>query len=126
MSKQTTRGEVPEVDKSNEQAKYACPYCQAVFNTYEAIKAHVLSAHTKEPLPEPEGTIHIIVNGQNYTMQVEPEWTLFHSRPDRFNRDETDVRSGRLRILYGHFKREDGSFVYDAGHRMQRYPGRDG
>lgn len=64
-------------------AAYSCPYCAAVFPAHEGIKAHILARHATEPLPEPEGTIHIRVNGQAYALQVEPEWTLhylIHSR----------------------------------------------
>ena len=70
-------------DKSSEQAKYSCPYCASVFESYEAIKTHVLADHKEEPLPEPEGTIHITINGQKYTIQVEPEWTLHYLLHDR-------------------------------------------
>ena len=70
-------------DQSNEQTRYSCPYCASVFESYEAIKAHVLADHKEEPLPEPEGTIHITVNGQEYSMRVEPEWTLHYLIHDR-------------------------------------------
>ena len=78
-----TRGEVSLVEKSNEREKYSCPYCATVFNTYEAVKSHVLGDHKSEPLPEPEGTIRITVNGQQYRMQVEPGWTLHYLIHDR-------------------------------------------
>jgi aerobic-type carbon monoxide dehydrogenase small subunit (CoxS/CutS family) len=29
-------------------------------------------------MPEPEGTIHITVNGQQYKFRVEPDWTLHY------------------------------------------------
>ena len=71
-------------EKTNEQAKYPCPYCSTVFKTYEEIKSHILSEHTSESLPDPEGTIRITVNGQKYKEQVEPEWTLHYLIHDRF------------------------------------------
>jgi aerobic-type carbon monoxide dehydrogenase small subunit (CoxS/CutS family) len=69
-------------DRSNEQ-KYSCPYCAEVFRDHETIKSHILAAHKGESPPEPEGTIHITVNGQKYAMQVEPEWTLHFLLHDR-------------------------------------------
>ena len=70
-------------DTSSGQDKYSCPYCAGIFDTYEAIKLHILDTHREEPPPEPEGTIHITVNGQKYTIRVEPEWTLFQLIHDR-------------------------------------------
>ena len=61
-----------------EPEKYLCPYCPAVFDGYEAIKSHILTAHKSEPAPEPEGTIRITVNGQKYKLKVETEWTLHY------------------------------------------------
>lgn len=75
--------EIPSAGGSGGQERYACPYCPAVFDSYEAIKTHILMEHRTEPLPEPEGTIHITVNGQPYVVQVEPDWTLYHLIHDR-------------------------------------------
>jgi aerobic-type carbon monoxide dehydrogenase small subunit (CoxS/CutS family) len=58
--------------------RYSCPYCLSTFDTFEAIKSHILARHQTESLPEPEGTIHIAINGQKYKFQVEPDWTLYH------------------------------------------------
>jgi aerobic-type carbon monoxide dehydrogenase small subunit (CoxS/CutS family) len=69
-------------DRSNGR-KYSCPYCAEVFHAHEAIKSHILAAHKGAPPPEPEGTIHITVNGQRYALQVEPEWTLHFLLHDR-------------------------------------------
>lgn len=65
-------------ESSNGQEKYSCPYCADIFDTHEAIKSHILADHREEPPPEPEGTIHITINGQEYKVRVEPEWTLFN------------------------------------------------
>jgi aerobic-type carbon monoxide dehydrogenase small subunit (CoxS/CutS family) len=59
-------------------AKYSCPYCQNAFESFDAIKSHILTAHAAESLPEPEGTIHVTINGQKYKFQVEPDWTLHY------------------------------------------------
>jgi aerobic-type carbon monoxide dehydrogenase small subunit (CoxS/CutS family) len=58
--------------------KYSCPYCLNTFDSFEAIKSHVLAHHAAEPLPEPDGTIHVAINGQKYTFRVEPDWTLYY------------------------------------------------
>jgi hypothetical protein len=59
-------------------ARYSCPYCLDTFDTFEAIKSHVLTGHQSESLPEPQGTIHVTINGQKYKFQVEPDWTLHY------------------------------------------------
>jgi aerobic-type carbon monoxide dehydrogenase small subunit (CoxS/CutS family) len=56
--------------------KYSCPYCADVFESHEAVKSHILGCHKEASLPEPEGVIRITVNGQQYKLRVEPEWTL--------------------------------------------------
>jgi len=58
--------------------KYSCPYCQGTFDSFEEIKSHVLTAHAAESLPEPEGIVHLTVNGQKHTFRVEPDWTLYY------------------------------------------------
>lgn len=58
--------------------KHACPYCLNTFDSFEAIKSHVLVRHPVEPLPEPEGTIHVTINGQQHKFRVEPDWTLYY------------------------------------------------
>jgi aerobic-type carbon monoxide dehydrogenase small subunit (CoxS/CutS family) len=59
-----------------DESKYLCPYCTETFDAFEALKGHVLSAHKAEPPPLPEGMIKMTINGQDYQLQVEPEWTL--------------------------------------------------
>jgi len=56
--------------------KYLCPYCAVHFGTFEDLKVHALEAHKGEPEPLPEGMISLIINGEAYQVQVQPEWTL--------------------------------------------------
>ena len=56
--------------------QYLCPYCSTKFDAYEDLKAHALAEHTGEPAPLPEGMIRLILNGDEYRIQVQPEWTL--------------------------------------------------
>jgi aerobic-type carbon monoxide dehydrogenase small subunit (CoxS/CutS family) len=58
--------------------KYSCPYCLAVYDSLETLRSHVITDHKTEPIPEPEGMIKLIINGQKYHIQVEPEWTLYY------------------------------------------------
>jgi aerobic-type carbon monoxide dehydrogenase small subunit (CoxS/CutS family) len=60
----------------NESSKYLCPYCTAETNGFDQLKAHVLENHKDDPVPLPDGMIRLTVNGQEYQMHVEPEWTL--------------------------------------------------
>jgi aerobic-type carbon monoxide dehydrogenase small subunit (CoxS/CutS family) len=62
---------------------YVCPYCSVRLDTFELLKAHVVAEHSTEPLPLPEGTIRITINGQEYQLHVEPEWTLYDLIHDR-------------------------------------------
>jgi xanthine dehydrogenase YagT iron-sulfur-binding subunit len=62
---------------------YLCPYCSARFDTFELLKARVVAEHSTEPLPLPEGIIRITINGQDYQLHVEPEWTLYNLIHDR-------------------------------------------
>jgi aerobic-type carbon monoxide dehydrogenase small subunit (CoxS/CutS family) len=56
--------------------QYLCPYCSTKFDAYEDLKAHALSEHAGEPAPLPEGMIRLTLNGDEYRIQVQPEWTL--------------------------------------------------
>lgn len=62
---------------------YHCPYCSIEFEIFDDLKAHVVTAHSTEPLPLPDGFIRIHLNGQPCQVQVEPEWTLYHLVHDR-------------------------------------------
>jgi len=65
------------------ESNYSCPYCSTAFETSEELKKHVISAHESEPLPSPEGTIKLIINGELQTFHVEPEWTLYYLLHDK-------------------------------------------
>ena len=56
--------------------QYLCPYCSTKFDAYEDLKAHALAEHVGEPAPLPEGMIRLTLNGDEYRIQVQPEWTL--------------------------------------------------
>jgi aerobic-type carbon monoxide dehydrogenase small subunit (CoxS/CutS family) len=58
--------------------RYSCPYCQNAFDSFDAIKSHILTVHATESLPEPEGSIQVTINGQKHKFQVEPDWTLHY------------------------------------------------
>lgn len=75
--------------------KYSCPYCQGIFDTFESIKAHILAEHPSESLPEPEGTIHITINGQKYKIQVDPDWTLHYLIHDKLGLTGTKLMCDR-------------------------------
>jgi len=70
-------------EPSDSAARYLCPYCSVTQESFEALKAHVLSQHENEPVPAPEGLIRLTVNGQAYEVKVEPEWTLYDLIHDR-------------------------------------------
>ncbi len=76
-------------------ARYSCPYCLRVFDSFESIKSHVLTVHAAETLPEPEGTVHITVNGQRYSLQVEPDWTLQYLIHDQLGMTGTKLMCDR-------------------------------
>jgi len=56
---------------------YVCPYCATRYDTFEGLKSHVVEQHKAQPLPTPEGHIRLTLNGQEYRIHVEPEWTLY-------------------------------------------------
>ena len=58
-------------------SRYLCPYCSTTWETFDAIKSHILAAHRDQSVPAPEGLIGLTVNGQAYEVHVEPEWTLY-------------------------------------------------
>jgi aerobic-type carbon monoxide dehydrogenase small subunit (CoxS/CutS family) len=64
-------------------SSFQCPYCYNLQDSFEALKDHVLAVHKSEPVPEPEGLIHLTVNKESHTFLVEPEWTLYHLLHDR-------------------------------------------
>jgi aerobic-type carbon monoxide dehydrogenase small subunit (CoxS/CutS family) len=64
-------------NETSEVSRGVCPYCSAVFGSFEELKAHVITDHTAEPLPRPPGVIAITVNGQAHELKVRPDWTLY-------------------------------------------------
>ncbi len=76
-------------------ARFGCPYCLESFDSFEAIKSHVIEDHRAEPVPEPEGTVRITINGQKYKLQVEPEWTLHYLLHDRLGFTGTKLMCDR-------------------------------
>jgi aerobic-type carbon monoxide dehydrogenase small subunit (CoxS/CutS family) len=84
-----------EQGTANLLAKYSCPYCLKTFDAFEAIKSHIVADHKAESLPEPEGTIHLMVNGQEYKFQVEPDWTLFYLIHDQLGFTGTKLMCDR-------------------------------
>lgn len=67
----------------NGLTRYSCPYCSNTFDSFEAIKCHIITDHKTELLPEPEGMIKLTINGQKYKIRVEPEWTLYYLIHDK-------------------------------------------
>jgi aerobic-type carbon monoxide dehydrogenase small subunit (CoxS/CutS family) len=63
--------------------RYLCPYCTTPFDTFEELKDHALAAHAGKPAPLPEGMIRLTINGDEYQIQVQPEWTLNHLIHDK-------------------------------------------
>ena len=75
--------------------RYSCPYCRETFDTFDAIKSHILAGHSAESLPEPEGTLHVTINSQKYTLQVESDWTLHYLLHDRLGLTGTKLMCDR-------------------------------
>mgnify|MGYP000103033623 CR=1 FL=1 len=66
-----------------EVGKYICPYCVETYESFEELREHVLAEHKGEPVPLPEGMIRVNINGQDYQVHVEPEWTLNYLLHDK-------------------------------------------
>ncbi|HSW39087.1 MAG TPA: (2Fe-2S)-binding protein [Acidobacteriota bacterium] len=95
MGKKTPGKEEAAAGTSNGQENYTCPWCYAVFEAHEAVKAHVFAVHRAEPPPEPEGMITIEVNGEKHRIRVEPEWTLHYLLHDRLGLTGTKLMCDR-------------------------------
>ena len=65
------------MSRDTTSSKYVCPYCSTVFESHDAVKAHVVALHGTEPLPKPHGSITITVNGYRYEHHVEANTTLY-------------------------------------------------
>lgn len=61
---------------SKDTSKFLCPYCAETFGSFDELASHALAQHKGQPEPRPEGMIHLTVNGQEFDIQVQPEWTL--------------------------------------------------
>ena len=72
-----------DIVETEARAAYVCPFCSTTLEGYEALKAHVLTEHTAETLPIPEGWIQLTINGNQYRVQVEPAWTLYEVIHDK-------------------------------------------
>lgn len=74
---------------------YLCPYCGAKCDTFEALRSHVLERHKAQPLPTPEGYIRLTIDGQEYTVHVEPQWTLYYLIHDKLGLTGTKMLCDR-------------------------------
>ena len=70
-------------NETSEASRGVCPYCSAVFDTLDDLKAHVVAVHKTDPLPKPDGLIQLTVNGQTHELMVAPQWTLYQVIHDR-------------------------------------------
>ena len=78
--------------------QYLCPYCSTKFDAFEDLKAHALAEHTGEPAPLPEGMIRLTLNGEEYQIQVQPEWTLNYLIHDKLGLTSPKMFCGKARI----------------------------
>ena len=46
-----------------DEAKYLCPYCAALFSTFEELRDHAVARHRGESAPVPQGMIRLRING---------------------------------------------------------------
>jgi len=59
--------------------KYVCPYDNQEFDSLAALKTHLEAQHGDGGAGAVEGMITLNVNGQNYVIKVEPQWTLSYT-----------------------------------------------
>lgn len=95
MAKEKTRKEIPKSPQSGKLKRYSCPYCLDVADSFEGIKSHILANHKTDALPEPEGTVRLTINGQQYKIRVEPDWTLHYLLHDRLGFTGTKLMCDR-------------------------------
>ncbi|MDR0350804.1 MAG: (2Fe-2S)-binding protein [Coriobacteriales bacterium] len=55
------------------QLLYTCPIDGKTFTSYEALKQHFAESHPERVVPE---AMKLSINGAEYVVQVEPQWTL--------------------------------------------------
>ena len=68
---------------TKEIKNFECPYCGEVLGSQDDLKGHVFKTHKGRGLPAPEGRIKLTVNKEEYTFQVEPNWTLYYLIHDK-------------------------------------------
>jgi aerobic-type carbon monoxide dehydrogenase small subunit (CoxS/CutS family) len=95
MAKKDSRKAIQASAPTKTLKRYPCPYCLESFDSFQAIKSHIITRHRAESLPEPEGTIHVSINGQKYKFQVEPDWTLYYLIHDRIGLTGTKLMCDR-------------------------------
>jgi carbon-monoxide dehydrogenase small subunit len=62
------------------EARFVCPTCGLEFDTLAELQVHFAAEHPAEVL---ENVIHISVNGRDYGIPVEPQWTLAYLLRDK-------------------------------------------
>jgi aerobic-type carbon monoxide dehydrogenase small subunit (CoxS/CutS family) len=67
----------------SDTAKYLCPYCSATYSGFDTLKTHVLSEHSGEELPQPDGLVNLVINTKKQLVLVQPEWTLYYLLHDK-------------------------------------------
>lgn len=55
---------------------YVCPYCGATFDSLSELKAHCQAEHPAETAVE--GLSTLTVNGKQYSLNIEPNWSLMY------------------------------------------------
>jgi aerobic-type carbon monoxide dehydrogenase small subunit (CoxS/CutS family) len=66
-----------------DNAKYLCPYCSATYSGFDTLKTHVLSEHSGEKPPQPDGLVNLVINTKKQLVLVQPEWTLYYLLHDK-------------------------------------------
>jgi aerobic-type carbon monoxide dehydrogenase small subunit (CoxS/CutS family) len=69
--------------QEDRSGQLTCPHCGPTFESFEALKDHMLAHHRGVSLPKAEGRISLNVNGSKHTLCVEPDWTLYFLIHDR-------------------------------------------
>ncbi len=82
----TTTEQVGEVTKTatvtETVSTFVCPICSQEFDTLAALKSHFEAEHAGEA-PAALNVVNLTVNGKQYELQVEPEWTLQYMLRDK-------------------------------------------
>ena len=65
------------------ESKFVCPIDNMEFDSLAALKAHFEAAHGGDVPAAALNVINLTVNGYEYEIQVEPNWTLQHVLHDR-------------------------------------------